>query len=129
MMRHPPTILQEILALFFRLGHYDAHLRNIEGRYKKRWHAMNTALSNHLDMLQRTASKGGTSFWLTGPEGFDAAELALRLRARGVLVDRGRDYFLNYDNNRSLRLGFAYVPVSKLEAGVQIIAEEVQVAL
>ncbi|WP_295511665.1 PLP-dependent aminotransferase family protein [uncultured Sulfitobacter sp.] len=129
MMRHPPTIVQEILALFFRLGHYDAHLRNIERRYEKRWHAMTTALSNHLGMLQRTASKGGTSFWLTGPEGFDAAELALRLRARGVLVDRGRDYFLNYDNNRSFRLGFAYVPVSKLEAGVRIIADEVLAAL
>ena len=80
-------------------------------------------------MLQRTASKGGTSFWLTGPEGFGGAELAQRLRPRGVLVDRGRDYFLNYDNNRSFRLGFAYVPVSKLEAGVRIIAEEVQAAL
>lgn len=129
MMRHPPTIVQEILALFFRLGHYDAHLRNIERRYEKRWHGMNTALNNHLGMLQRTASKGGTSFWLTGPERLDAAELALRLRTRGVLIDRGRDYFLHYDNNRSFRLGFAYVPVSKLEAGVQIIAEEVRAAL
>ncbi len=129
MMRHPPTIVQEILALFFRLGHYDAHLRNIERRYEKRWHAMNSALSDHLGSLERTASKGGTSFWLTGPEGFDAAKLALRLRARGVLVDRGRDYFLHYDNNRSFRLGFAYVPVTKLKAGVQIIAEEVQAAL
>jgi len=129
MMRHPPTIVQEIMALFFRLGHYDAHLRNIERRYEKRWHAMNSALCDHLGMLQRTASKGGTSFWLTGPEGFDAAEMALRLRARGVLVDRGRDYFLHYDNNRSFRLGFAYVPVGKLEAGVKIIAEEVRAAL
>lgn len=129
MMRHPPTIIQEILALFMRLGHYDAHLRKIERRYEKRWHAMNTALSNHLGMLQRTASQGGTSFWLTGPESFDGAELAMRLRARGVLMDRGRDYYFNYDNNRSFRLGFAYVPVSKLESGVRIIAEEVQSVL
>ncbi|MEL7466950.1 MAG: PLP-dependent aminotransferase family protein [Pseudomonadota bacterium] len=129
MMRHPPTIVQEITALFFRLGHYDAHLRNIERRYQKRWHAMNDALTKHLGMLDHTQSEGGTSFWLTGPAGFDAAELALRLRSRGVLVDRGRDYYLNYDDNRSFRLGFAYVPMAKLEGGIEIIAQEVQALL
>jgi GntR family transcriptional regulator/MocR family aminotransferase len=126
MMRHPPTILQEIVALFFQLGYYDAHLRNIERRYKKRWLAMDTALTNHLGFLQRTKSEGGTSFWLTGPEEFDASELKIRLRERGVLVDRGQDYYLNQNDKRSLRLGFAYVPVSKLDTGVRIISEEVE---
>lgn len=125
MMRHPPTIVQEIMALFFQLGHYDAHLAKIERRYKKRWHAMYTALTRHLAVLQHSASEGGTSFWMTGPDGFDASELARRLRDKGVLIDRGKDYYLNYNDNRSFRLGFAYVPVSKLESGVQIIAEEV----
>ena len=86
---------------------------------------MDAALTKHLGMLERTASEGGTSFWLTAPDGFDAAELAVRLERKGVLIDRGRDYYLNYDNNRSFRLGFAYVPVSDLEEGVKIIAEEV----
>lgn len=126
MMRHPPTIVQEIVALFFQLGHYDAHLRNIERRYKKRWHTMNDALSKHLGMLDRTESEGGTSFWLTAPEGFDASELAARLRDRGVLIDRGQDYYLNNNDKRSFRLGFAYVPVSKLEEGVKVIADEVK---
>jgi GntR family transcriptional regulator/MocR family aminotransferase len=126
MMRHPPTIVQEIVALFFQLGYYDAHLRNIERRYKKRWHAMNSALTKHLGVLQRTQSEGGTSFWLTGPKGFDASELKKRLKSKGVLVDRGQDYYLNQNDSRSFRLGFAYVPVSKLEDGVQLIAEEVQ---
>lgn len=129
MMRHPPTIVQEIVALFFRLGHYDSHLRNIERRYKKRWHAMNDALTKHLHMLRHTESEGGTSFWLTGPEGFDASELARRLRAKGVLVDRGQDYYLKFNVNRSFRLGFAYVPVSNLEAGVKVIASEVRAML
>jgi GntR family transcriptional regulator/MocR family aminotransferase len=126
MMRHPPTILQEIVALFFQLGYYDAHLRNIERRYKKRWHEMDSALSKHLGMLQRTLSEGGTSFWLTGPKGFDASELKSRLREKGVLIDRGEDYYLNRNDSRSFRLGFAYVPISKLEDGVQVIAEEVR---
>jgi GntR family transcriptional regulator/MocR family aminotransferase len=126
MMRHPPTIVQEIVALFFQLGHYDSHLRNIERRYNKRWHAMNKAITKHLGMLERTESEGGTSFWLTGPNGFDATELTRRLKAKGVLVDRGQDYYLGYNDSRSFRLGFAYVPVSKLEAGIEIIANEVR---
>ncbi len=129
MMRHPPTIVQEIVALFFQLGHYDSHLRNIERRYNKRWHAMNSAITKHLAMLKRTQSEGGTSFWLTGPDGFDASELAVRLRDKGVLVDRGQDYYLGYNDSRSFRLGFAYVPVSKLEAGVKVIATEVKAML
>ena len=48
------------------------------------------------------------------------------MQAKGVLVDRGQDYYLNYDDSRSFRLGFAYVPVSKLEDGVKVIAEEVR---
>ena len=125
MMRHPPTIVQEIVALFFQLGHYDAHLRKIERRYQKRWQAMETALTKHLGMLKRTKSEGGTSFWLTGPEGFDASDLAVRLRAKGVLIDRGQDYYLNSNEKQDFRLGFAYVPVSKLDDGVKIIAKEV----
>ncbi len=124
MMRHAPTIVQEVVALFFQLGYYDSHLRNIERRYKRRWHAMNDAITKHLSMLARTPTRGGTSFWLTGPEDFDASTLGIRLRERGVLIDIGETYYLN-KNKRSFRLGFAFVPLNKLDEGIQIIAEEV----
>jgi len=124
-MRHAPTIVQEVVALFFQLGYYDSHLRNIERRYKRRWHVMNDAIARHLSMLERTPTRGGTSFWLTGPRGFDATELGKRLRNRGVLIDIGERYYLK-NNKRSFRLGFAFVPIKKLEEGIQIIAEEVK---
>lgn len=125
MMRHPPTIVQEVVALFFRLGYYDSHIRNIERRYKRRWHVMNDSIQKHLSMLHRTSSRGGTSFWLTGPAGFNATRLSARLRARGVLIDIGETFCLSADN-RSFRLGFAFVPIKKLERGIQLIAEEVK---
>ena len=126
MMRHPPTIVQEIAARFFQLGHYDAHLRNIERRYTERWHAMNHAISKHLDMLTQTATVGGTSFWLSGPKNFDSSLLKEKLKGQGVLIDRGQDYYLRENDKRSFRLGFAYVPIAKMEAGIQIIAQEVK---
>ncbi len=124
MMRHPPTIVQEVVALFFQLGHYDSHLRNIERSYKQRWYVMNEAITKHLSMLSKTQTKGGTSFWLTGPKGFDATELGVRLRERGVLIDIGERFSLNKEK-RSFRLGFAFVPMKKLKEGIQIISEEV----
>jgi len=124
MMRHPPTIVQEVVALFFQLGHYDSHLRNIERRYKQRWHVMNDAITKHLTMLKKTNTQGGTSFWLTGPKGFNATDLGERLRKRGVLIDIGEKFCLNQDK-RSFRLGFAFVPIKKLEEGIKLIAEEV----
>jgi GntR family transcriptional regulator/MocR family aminotransferase len=124
-MRHPPTIVQEVVALFFQLGHYDSHLRNIERHYKRRWHAMNDAITQHLGMLHKTPTQGGTSFWLTGPEDFNATELAERLREQGVLIDIGESFYLD-KNQRSFRLGFAFVPQKRLEEGIQIIAEEVK---
>ncbi len=125
MMRHPPTLVQEIVALFFQLGYYDSHLRNLQRRYKKRWQLMHFAIAQHLSMLQRTPAEGGTSFWLRGPEGFNATELGERLRSKGVLIDIGQTFYLN-DDLRSFRLGFAFVPIKKLEQGIKIIAEEVK---
>lgn len=129
MMRHPPMIVQEILALFFRLGHYDAHVQKIGGRFDERWHAMNDAIDTHLGMLKRSRTEGSTSFWLTGPKGFDASVLAERLREKGVLIDNGQRYFLGNSDSRSFRLGFAYVPVPKFRSGVKLIADEVQAML
>lgn len=123
-LRHPPTLVQETAALFFRLGYFDAHLRNIQRRFKRRWHTMRSAIVRHLDMLHVTENEGGTSFWLTGPKGFDATKLRKRLIPRGVLIDRGQIFYLKNDDRRSFRVGFAYVPVDKLEDGVKIIAEE-----
>ena len=128
MMRHPPTIIQETVALFFRLGYYDSHLRNLQRRYKKRWHVMNDAISKYLSMLEQTQNKGGTSFWLRGPEGFNARDLEDRLREKGVLIDIGETYYLSSDT-RSFRLGFAFVTMQKLEEGIKIIAEEVKYLL
>jgi GntR family transcriptional regulator/MocR family aminotransferase len=129
MFRHAPTLAQEVVALFLRLGHFDAHLRNLERRYRRRWQTMRTAIDTHLGMLKRYDNSGGTSFWLTGPRDFDTTRLRDRLRGRGVLIDRGQTYHLAQDQTNGLRLGFAFVPVERLEDGVRLIAEEVRQAL
>ncbi|MGI9419703.1 MAG: PLP-dependent aminotransferase family protein [Geminicoccaceae bacterium] len=126
MFRHPPTLIQEVVALFIRLGYFDAHLRKLERRYKRRWQAMRDAISTHLGMLNQFDNKGGTSFWLTGPDDFDTTLLRERLRERGVLIDRGQAFYLDQDRKNGLRLGFAFVPLERLEDGIKLIADEVR---
>ena len=70
---------------------------------------MHDAISRHLGMLEMTETMGGSCFWLTGPGDFDSTLLSDRLSELGVLVDKRETYYLNNDDRRSLRVGFAYV--------------------
>ncbi|MBK5950124.1 PLP-dependent aminotransferase family protein [Rhodobium orientis] len=123
LLRHPPTILQETTALFLGLGYYDRHLRTLVRRHGERWRRMKAAIDTRLSAFSVRHSVGGTSFWLTGPEGFDATAFSASLREEGVIVDAGATFFMARAPKNSFRLGFAYVPEERMERGVDLIAE------
>ena len=123
LLRHPPTILQETTALFLGLGYYDRHLRTLVRRHGERWRRMKAAIDKRLGGFSVKHSVGGTSFWLTGPDGFDATALSGALRKEGVIVDAGATFFMARAPRNSFRLGFAYVPEERMERGVELIAE------
>lgn len=124
-LRHPPAMLQEAMAHFLALGHYDAHLRRLHRRYKSRWQEMSAALSEYLPGLKQGAPEGGTCFWIEGPEGLDTAVLEQRLRARGVLFDNGPSFYADpADGQGRFRLGFAAMPLKSIAPGLRIIGEE-----
>jgi GntR family transcriptional regulator/MocR family aminotransferase len=126
MLRHAPTVVQETAALFLGLGYHDAHLRQISRRYRNRWQTMRLAIERHLGAFHLMNTVGGTTFWLTGPPSFDASALSERLRKKGVIIDKGQPFYLNGDNLRSFRLGFAYVDVTRIDEGIRIIADEAE---
>ena len=43
-----------------------------------------------------------------------------------MLIDRGQTFYLDQDQMNGLRLGFAFVPLERLEDGIMIIADEVR---
>jgi GntR family transcriptional regulator/MocR family aminotransferase len=124
-LRQPPAMLQEAMAQFLALGHYDAHLRRLHRRYKTRWEEMSAALAAHLPGLALGMPEGGTCFWIKGPQGMDTGALGQRLQARGVLFDNGPVFFADpADGQGHFRLGFAALPVKSIAPGIRIIAEE-----
>jgi GntR family transcriptional regulator/MocR family aminotransferase len=125
MYRHAPLFLQEVIALFIRKGYFEAHLRNLEKSSKIRWSLTHQSIKKHLGFLKISSTQGGTSFWLEGPQSLNTTKLKARLRARSVLIDSGDNYYLARDHKSGFRLGFAFVPIDKIEDGIQIISEEV----
>lgn len=124
LLRQPPSVVQETVALFIAIGYHDAHLKRIKRRYTNRRETMGRAIAEHLPFFETPRVDGGTSFWLTGPPGFDASAFCERLQEASVLADKGVSFYFDNEDNRSFRLGFAYLPVSSIEDGIRVIARE-----
>lgn len=123
LLRHPPTILQETTALFLSLGYYDKHLRNFVRHHGERWRQMKSAIERKLTAFKVNHSVGGTSFWIQGPESFDASNFADALKNDGIIIDKGETFFLRRVQKNFFRLGFAYVDTARIDRGVDLIAQ------
>jgi GntR family transcriptional regulator/MocR family aminotransferase len=126
MLRHPPGNNQRAAALFMANGHYDLLVRRIHRVYRGRWEAMAEALERHQPGWTRAPSFGGSSFWLTGPEGLDGASLAARALERGVLVEPAGAFFADPEaGRRHLRLGFSSIRAERIPDGIARLASAV----
>ena len=127
MLRHPPGNNQRAAAIFMANGHYDVLVRRIHRAYRERWRRMGEALSEHLPGWARMPGFGGSSYWLTGPEGFDAEALMPKALARGVLTEPGAVFFARPDEGRrKFRLGFSSIPVERIGEGIACLAEVIR---
>jgi len=123
MMRHPPTNNQRTTALFLSLGHHDTMVHRLHRAYRARWQVMGEALSKYLPDSSRTPTFGGTSYWVKGPEGLDAALLARDAIEQGLVIEPGRINFMAADGpDNYLRLGFSSLPLERIEPGIALLA-------
>ena len=123
MMRHPPTNNQRTTALFLSLGHHDTMVHRLHRAYRARWQVMGEALSKYLPDSSRSPTFGGTSYWVEGPQGLDAAQLARDAIKQGVVIEPGRINFAAKDApNNYFRLGFSSLPLDKIEPGIKLLA-------
>lgn len=124
LVRHAPTLIQETVALFLGLGYHDSHLRKVERRRREGWKRMQEAIARHLGQFTVMQAPGGTSFWLQGPRDFDASALGEALLRKGTIIDPGRIFYLKNDIRNTFRLGFAYIDLERIEAGIRLIGRE-----
>ena len=90
---HTDQLAQAALAEFMRRGYLARHLAKMKKVYK-RLEAMEEALEKYMpEESAWTRPEGGMSMWVTLPPGFDAAELLIHARERGILFVPGRYFY------------------------------------
>ena len=62
------------------------------------------------------------TLWVTLPAGFDAGELLIHARERGILFLPGRYFYSQQPRPNALRLGFAAVDEKRIREGVEKLA-------
>ena len=122
---HTPGFNQRIVHEVLASGALPAHLDALRARYRTQRDAMHAALERHLGALggcrwQRPA--GGMFFWIELPEGIDAAALLPRAVDAGVAYVPGAAFYAAAPRANTLRLSFATVAPSRIDAGIEALA-------
>src|SRR5207244_365104 len=82
------------LAEFLRRGLFSKHLAKMRKVYTARLAALDEALRKHMpEGTQWNRPEGGMCMWLELPPGFDASELLIHVKERGVLFAPGRYFY------------------------------------
>lgn len=127
MLRHAPNNNQRTAALFLALGHHDSLVHKLQKAYRERWKIMGRALADHLPGWSKAPTFGGTSYWVSGPDGFDAGKLADRALDDGVIIEPGRVNFAAKNAPRNhFRLGFSSIAAERIEPGIRLLADIVK---
>jgi GntR family transcriptional regulator / MocR family aminotransferase len=123
--RHPPLISQRILALLLASGDYDVAMLRLARLFRERLMALRDALNHYLQRFIAIApARGGTTYWVRGPKGIDATDLARLAAQRGILIEPVAPYFARTNRHRNLfRLGITGVPLERIRSGVAELAE------
>lgn len=123
-LRHPPASIQHTVALFLEGGHFDAYVKRLNAAYKSRRDTMAAALEEHLPGSTRSASFGGTSFWIEAKPHLDVKVLTQRCLEKSILIEPGAVYFSGENPpGNTFRLGFSSIKEEKIEPGVKLIGE------
>lgn len=123
MLRHPPGHLQRTVAYFLSLGHYDAQIRRINQAFRRRRTVMEEAIRAHGLTPAGGGEAGGSSLWMRAPEGVDTAELALGLRARGVLIEPDVMFYAPGEAPRRFyRLAYSSISQNRIAEGIARLA-------
>jgi len=121
---HTDQLSQAAMAEFMRRGYFTRHVEKMKKVYRSRLEAMEAALQKHMpDGTSWTHTEGGMSLWVTLPAGFDAGELLIHARERGVLFLPGRYFYSQHPQPNTLRLGFTAVDEKRIERGVHTFCE------
>ena len=127
---HTDQLAQATLAEFLKRGLFQKHLTRMRKVYTDRLNALDEALRKYMpEGVRWNRPDGGMCFWIELPPGFDASELMIHARERGVLFAPGRYFYVQSPLPNTLRLGFASLNEKQIARGVATLAELLRVEM
>jgi DNA-binding transcriptional MocR family regulator len=127
---HTDQLAQATLAEFLKRGLLNKHLAKMRKVYASRLQALDEALRKQMsDAAHWTRPEGGMCLWLELPPGFDASELMIHARERGVLFAPGRYFYVQSPLPNTLRLGFSSLNEKQIVRGVTVLAELLRIEM
>ena len=127
---HTDQLAQATLAEFLKRGLFQKHLTRMRKIYTDRLNALDEALRKYMpEGVRWDRPEGGMCFWIELPAGFDASELMIHARERGVLFAPGRYFYVQSPLPNTLRLGFASLNEKQIARGVVTLAELLRVEM
>ncbi|MGH9774996.1 MAG: PLP-dependent aminotransferase family protein [Candidatus Acidiferrales bacterium] len=127
---HTDQLSQAAMAEFVKRGMLESHRKKMREIYRRRMEALEASLEKHMpEGVTWTRPRGGMSLWVTLPAGFDATELLIHVRERGVLFVPGRYFYFQNPQPNTLRLGFASVDEKRIEKGIATLGRLIGVEL
>src|SRR6516162_4622552 len=127
---HTDQFSQATLAEFIERDYLKRHLARMKKVHRSRLEAMEEALEQHMPEGTTWARpEGGMTIWVTLPAGFDAGDLLIHTRERGIYFVPGRYFYLQNPQPNTLRLGFASVDEKGIARGVQTFCEVLKAEL
>jgi len=127
---HTDQFSQATLAEFIERGHLKRHVARMKRVHRSRLEAIERALEKHMpEETTWTRPEGGMTVWVTLPPGFDAGDLLIHTRERGIYFVPGRYFYLQNPQPNTLRLGFASVDEKIIARGVQTFCDVLKAEL
>src|SRR6201981_3320623 len=127
---HTDQLAQATLAEFLRRGLFGKHLGKMRKVYTARLASLDDALRKHMPEGTRwNRPEGGMCMWLELPPGFDASELLIHVKERGVLFAPGRYFYVQSPLPNTLGLGVASLDEKQIARGVATLAELLKIEM
>jgi len=126
-LRHPPGHIQRTTAYFLSLGHYDALVGKIGKAYRRRRETANKAIDEMGLRIAGLNMFGGSSYWMRAPDGVDTVKLTERLAELQVLIEPGRDFFMDANPPPNYyRLAYSSISENRIRSGIRRIAAAIE---
>lgn len=127
---HTDQLAQAAMAEFTRRGLLARHVAKMRKVYAGRLAAMEEALEQHMpEGVEWTHPGGGMAIWVTLPPGFDASELMIHVRERGVLFAPGRYFYFQTPQPNTLRLCFSALDERRISKGIATLGSLLRVEM